>query len=317
MVNRWTQYSSESVAVLKRITADKPGRKDRCMALLTAAKDSGSFLTHVRALLADTEILHQHGSKLPDLPKMSEGEFKNLPWNPYGKKLWNAMEQLHPIDASVPGLWLYLTLHAIEAGVIESHFLASGLNGAGDTGQIRIDKALQNPDELVQAGSVQSPRYLYTSRLILRRLCGAISERGTKGIFVEVPFAKIWWQRHIAQQISEKTTIDADTMAVFLVDNASVYADLTMYMSGKLTVIADGVVRAGLMDFFFNAAKDGAGKEEKPDGFSTNNKDFRALIRRLGVILSWRAMGILEVSDNRQIAHECAAEIGCQEFQSW
>ncbi len=317
MNNRWTQYSSESVAELKRITANNPGREDRCMALLTAAKDSGAFLAYVRSLLEGTEILQPDGDKLPDFPKISEGEFKNLPWNPHGNNLWEAMGRLKPIDASLPGLWLYLTLHAIEHRVIESHFLASGLNGTNDTGKSRIDKALQNSDELVSSGSVMVPRYLDTSRLILRRMFGAISERGIKAIFVEVPFAKIWWQQYIAHQIAEETDIAANKMVSFLVDNKAIYSDLTMYMSGKLTVIGDRVVRDGLMDFFFNAAKENVGDKEKPEGFTTTGKNFRMLIRRLGVILSWRAMGILNVAENRQTAYECAAEIGRGEFASW
>lgn len=310
MINRWTQYDSEAVGVLKRITVKDSGCKERCIALLEAAGDSAKFLEYIRSLIAEHEILHkQDGHKLPDLEKISEGEFKNLPWTPHGKNLWEAMGKLKPIDASLPGLWLYLTLYAIERGFIESHFLASGLNGTNDTGKQRIDLALNSPDEEVSSGSGKAPRYLDTSRLILRRMFGAISERGIKGIFVEVPFAKIWWQRHIAREISTGTDINADNIVNFLVNNKYVYENLTMYMSGKLTVIADRIVRNGLMDFFFNAAQSEE-KNKRPEGFSVNKENFTALIKRLGVMLAWRAMGALEVGENQKIAYDCAAEIG-------
>ena len=307
MSERWKQYDSDGACnVLKRITRNR----DDSIALLKAAKDSDEFLRHIRSLI-DGEGRRPHdGRECPTFERMDENCFKNLSWKVHGQTLWEAMSDMPPIDACRPGLWLYVTLRAIETGAIESHYLAAAVNGSQDTGLSAIEIALNNPDE--EVGNPKAPRWQFYSRLILRRMFGAISERGTKAIFVDVPFAKIWWQRRIAEDIAAGANIPADDMTTFFSekDFKSVYEELTRCMASTLTAIGDKPVRDGLMHFFFNAAK----RNQSPDNFPATASNFKTLVRRLGVMLAWRAMGALDALDNSDIIRAFADEIGRGEF---
>ena len=295
--------------MLKRITR----HRDDSIALLKAAKDSDEFLRHIRSLIDGEGGQLHDGRECPEFERMDENCFKNLSWKVHGRTLWEAMSDMPPIDACRPGLWLYVTLRAIETKAIESHYLAAAVNGSQDTGLSAIDLALNNPDE--EVGNPKAPRWKFYSRLVLRRMFGAISERGAKGVFTEVPFAKIWWQRRIAEDIAkgvdtEGASIPADSMVALFFESKGVYEELTRCMASDLTVIADQPVRDGLMHFFFNAAK----HNKSPDNFSTTNANFKVLIKRLGVMLAWRAMGALGALENSGITYGCAAEIGRGEF---
>ncbi|MGI9298164.1 MAG: hypothetical protein ACR2QC_09740, partial [Gammaproteobacteria bacterium] len=301
-MSNWTQYDSEeSVDVLKRIVNDNDSAAESCVALLKAAKDSRRFVAHVRSLIEGAGGRVYPGKHCPQfLEKLNEEEYKNPPWKFQGRKLWDSMKDMPPIDACRPGLWLYVTLHAIESGAIESHYLAAGSNGAGQTGSSRIDEALSTGKHLDVLG-----------RLVLRRMFGSISQRGVKAIYTDIPFAKIWWQRHISEEIARGGVgISADEMTALFAGpkRGFIYADLTTSMSSAKTVIADKPIRDGLMHFVFHAVRN----EKIPAGFSIGGEkhNFRVLIRRLGVMLAWRAMGAMDALENSDIVGECAAEIG-------
>lgn len=307
-MSNWTQYDSDaSINALKWIANETEGTGAARVALLESAKDSQTFLAHVKSLIKDGGGRLHSGKDAPHFSeKMDEPCYKNLSWKIQGPELWDSMKDMPPIDACRPGLWLYVTLDAIDKSVIESHYLAAGTNGVGDTGLARIGDALQPGKDKAA---------LDLTRLVLRRMFGAISQRGNKAVFTDIPFAKIWWQRYIAEKIAQGgVDISADDMTNFLASvNAKrkgVYEELTMRMSSRLTVIADSPIRDGLMHFFYGAAK----KENCPPGFSCTVGDFKKLVRRLGIMLAWRAMGAMEAMENSAITGECAAEIGRGEF---
>ena len=302
-MSRWIQYDSEeSIVVLKSI-ANKSESEART-ALLRAATDSEKFVSHIESLIRDAggRIINEGGNRPTFHEKMDEGTYKNLTWKVQGKELWDSMKDMPPVDACRPGLWLHVALQAIKDGVIQSHFLAASSNGANQTGLAQIENALRTGETLALA------------RLILRRMFGAISQRGVKAIFTDAPFAKIWWQRHIAEEIAAGgVNISADEMTRFFAEAPKgVYEELTMRMSSTKTVIADKPIRDGIMHFYFNAVKDDG--KNAPQGFSRTVDDFKLLIKRLGVMLAWRAMGAMESLENSAIAGECAAEIGRKEF---
>lgn len=316
MSEPWQQYDYETISALKKITATDD--KEVCLALIESAKDSSEFLSHIRELIAAAGGKLHDGKECPKFEKMTEGEFKNLPWQPNGKNLWEAMNDMPPVDACRPGLWLHITLSAIESGAIESHYLAFGKNGGDNTGLAHLDKAHNSPDELVK----DAPRYLEACRRILRHAFGAISERGTKGIFVEVPFAKTWWQRYIAEEIARgEANIAADKMTNFLSqeNRKYIYAELTRCMSSSLTAIGDQPVRDGLMHCWFHAIEEEAAiiktktiKEKQPPSDFTDDS-FKKMTKQLGIMLAWRAMGTLSVLENSEISYQCVKDKNIKE----
>ena len=302
-MNNWMQYDSEeSIAVLKRIAMESEVNSRR--ALLIAAQNSDTFLSHIKSLIRDAGGRLQKGQECPSFSeKMDEGTYKNLSWKIQGEQLWNTMKDMPPIDACRPGLWLYITLNAIETGAIQSHFLAAHANGQGQTGLERIEYALKTGNDLA------------TGRMVLRRMFAVISQRTSNAIFVDIPFAKVWWQRYLAEEIAKGSVgISADDMTNFFSSQGrnNIYEELTLCMVSKLTVIADRPIRDGLMHFYYNAAT--IGGASIPKGFKPGGDAFKLLIKRLGVMLAWRAMGAMDVLENSRIIGECAAEIGRGEF---
>ena len=298
----WKQYDSDqSISELKGITKKDSSLEERCRGLLTAAKDSQHFVAYIQKLVeqGDGKLHGDNTAELEKLKKLCENQFKNLSWKGVHVGLWEAMHNMQPIEACRPGLWLYLTLNAIENGIIESHFLAYN---SSHTGLAQIDRALKSNN----AGE-KTPLYLECSRAVLRRMFGAISERGAKGVFVDIPFAKMWWQRHIAEEISKgEANIPADEMAEFFSDKAGIYEELTMRMSSTLTVIGDKQVRDGLMHFCFHAYKN---EDKRPQSFDPTSDNFKKLVKRLGVMLAWRAMGAMSVLENSKEIYSCADDI--------
>jgi len=67
-----------------------------------------------------------------------------------------------------------------------------------------------------------------------------------------------------------------------------------MRMSSKLTVIADKNIRDGFVKFFIEKNL-------------TNTKDFKQIIKIIGIESSWRAMGSLSVDENKKIIESLVA----------
>lgn len=155
MSDSWTQYNYQSILALNRHT--RRGRKEDCLKLLESARDSSAFSSYVHTLIKKNGGDLLKGKKLPQFSKIDEGEFKNLSWKTQGQPLWESMKELSPVDACQSGLWLYATLSAIDSDAIQSHYLASGMNGSNDTGLARIDESLKNPDKPAQKKCANIP----------------------------------------------------------------------------------------------------------------------------------------------------------------
>jgi lysyl-tRNA synthetase class I len=131
-------------------------------------------------------------------------------------------------------------------------------------------------------------------RAILRHAFGSIQERGKKGIYQDVPFAITWWRIYLSKEISKRTTIDEAKIYKYFDENPTNYNELIMRMSSKLTVIADKNIRDGFFKYFI-------------ENNITDTKNFRQIIRIIGIESSWRAMGSLSIEDNKKIIESLVA----------
>lgn len=123
---------------------------------------------------------------------------------------------------------------------------------------------------------------------------GAIQERGKKGIYQDIPFAIAWWKIYLAKEITKGTKIDEKTLYEYFNANPTNYNELIMRMSSKLTVIADKNIRDGLFQHIITTEL-------------TNTKDFKEIIKIIGIESSWRAMGSLGIEDNKKIIESLIA----------
>ena len=268
---------------LKKITKNR----SESIRLLESALEKDTFLKYLLNYFNERELLD-----LIDFSsfkeKLSENEFQQLHPKYHYKPLWKTLnkQKFTAINATNPIYWLSITYQAIKNDIIKPYYLAYENNNKN--GKENIIKALR----LSKKGD--DKKLFDICRAILRHTFGSIQERGKKGIYQDVPFAIIWWRIHLAKEISSRTKIDEVKIYEYFDKNPTNYNELIMRMSSKLTVIADKNIRDGFFEYFIEKNL-------------TDTKNFKQIIKIIGIESSWRAMGSLSIEENKKIIESLAA----------
>lgn len=268
---------------LKKITKNRV----ESILLLNAALDKDTFLSYILNYFDEEELLSEvNFSNFNE--KLSENEFQQLHYLYHYPALWDVLKNndFSTVDASNPLKWVSVTIQSIQNNIIKPYYLAYVENNKN--GKNNIIEALR----LSEQGN--DKQLFNICRAILRHMFGAIQERGKKGIYQDIPFAIAWWKIYLAKEISKKAKIDEKTIYEYFNTNPTNYNELIMRMSSKLTVIADNNIRDGLFQYIIE-------KE------LTNTKDFKEIIKIIGIESSWRAMGSLGIEDNKKIIESLVA----------
>ena len=178
--------------------------------------DQRGFLRHVRdgngltTFLRDT--LREVGTRsVPLAPEpLTEDEY-GMPPPDTEQRLYRAWSALTPSVACRTTFWTHLTCRHVEAGRIESGYLAANGNPSL-CGAERIDVALRDTTE--QADKLVDD----CVRTVLRRLGGLREARGNRTVYVDCPFARAWWREHLNRQASgDDAALAEDVRRVFRV----------------------------------------------------------------------------------------------------
>jgi len=268
---------------LKKITKNRV----ESIRLLESALNKKDFIDYILIYFSKEQILEEidfTGFK----EKLSENEFQQLHYLYHYPMLWDILNSnnFSTIDASNPIKWISISLQLIMNDIIQPYYLA--YVDSSKNGKNNIIEALR----LSEQGN--DKQLFNVSRAILRRMFGAIQERGKKGIYQDIPFAIAWWKIYLTKEISKQTQIDEKTLYEYFNTNPTNYNELIMRMSSKLTVIADNNIRDGLLKYII-------------DKEITNTKNFKEIIRMIGIESSWRAMGSLNYKDNQKIIESLVA----------
>ena len=262
---------------LKKITKNK----EESNLLLESALNKEAFIDYVLTYFDKEKLISEiNFSNFNE--QLSENEFQQLHYLYHYPLLWEVLNNnnFSTIDASNPLKWISISIQAIQNNIIQPYYLAYEDNNKN--GKNNIIEALR----LSKQGN--DKQLFKICRAILRHMFGAIQERGKKGIYQDIPFAIAWWKIFLAKEISKKAKIDEKKLYEYFNSNSTNYNELIMRMSSKLTVIADNNIRDGLFKYIIE-------KE------LTNTKDFKEIIRMIGIESSWRAMGSLDIEDNKKI----------------
>lgn len=268
---------------LKKITKNRV----ESILLLKSALDKDTFIEYISTYFNKEQLLSEVDfSNFNE--KLSENEFQQLHYLYHYPALWNVLKNnnFSTIDASNPLKWVSVTMQSIQNDIIQPYYLAYVENSKN--GKDNIIEALR----LSEQGN--DKQLFNICRAILRHMFGAIKERGKKGIYQDIPFAIAWWKIYLTKEISKKTNIDEKNLYEYFNANPTNYNELIMRMSSKLTVIADKNIRDGLFKYIIE-------KEV------TNTKDFKDIIKLIGIESSWRAMGSLDIEDNKKIIESLVA----------
>jgi len=268
---------------LKKITKNRV----ESILLLESALNKDSFIEYILTYFDEEQLINEiNFSNFNE--KLSENEFQQLHYLYHYPTLWEVLKNngFSTVDASNPIKWLSITLQSIQNDIIQPYYLAYVENSKN--GKNNIIEALR----LSEQG--KDKQLFNICRAILRHMFGAIQERGKKGIYQDIPFAIAWWKIYLAKEISNKTGIDEKTLYEYFNSNPTNYNELIMRMSSKLTIIADQNIRDGFFQYIIE--KD-----------VTNTKNFKEIIKMIGIESSWRAMGSLDIEDNKKIIESLVA----------
>ncbi len=138
---------------------------------------------------------------------LTESEYRDPP-SCTEKTLYDAWSELPPAVACRTTFWAHMTIKHIEAGKIQSKFLAS-VGGNVSSGAERIDMALD------EHGPVLPKAVDECVRAVFRRLGGLPEVRGNRSVFVDCPFARAWWRERMIRQASRgKDDLEASIRAI-------------------------------------------------------------------------------------------------------
>jgi len=268
---------------LKKITKNQ----EESIRLLKSALEKDTFLEYILMYFKERELL-----ELVDFSdfkeKLSENEFQQLHPKYHYEPLWKTLnnQKFSSIDATNPLKWLSITYQAIKNDIIKPYYLAYENNNKN--GKENIIEALR----FYEKGD--DKKLFDICRAILRHTFGSIQERGKKGIYQDIPFAIAWWRIYLAKEISSQTKIDETKIYEYFNKNPTNYNELIMRMSSKLTVIADKNIRDGFFMYLL-------------DKNITDTKEFKKIIKTIGIESSWRAMGSLSIEENKKIIESLVA----------
>ena len=204
---------------------------------LEAVRDTPAFLARLGGavpVLAGDEL-----DPLAD--RMSEAEFGNPP-SDTERRLFEGWRALTPRIACRSAFWARVTQRHIEAGRIESSFLAA--NGGGTvTGAQRIDAALG-------ASGDEAARLLDGCvRTVLRRLGGLPEARGNRSVYVNCPLARAWWRERLVAEVAtgEGEGLEREIRAVVHPESQQYWEDLVTFVVSRNSVFGSVDVRSILI----------------------------------------------------------------------
>lgn len=138
---------------------------------------------------------------------LTENEFRDPP-SCTEKALYDAWSKLTPTVACRTTFWAHMTIKHVEAGKIQSKFLAS-VGGNVSSGAERIDMVLDSRRSVLPKAVDECVRAVF------RRLGGLPEVRGNRSVFVDCPFARAWWrERMIRQAATGRDDLEASIRAI-------------------------------------------------------------------------------------------------------
>lgn len=247
---------------------------------LAALRDSGEFAEWI-----GERVQVEPGDGLPLLEDpLTESEFKEPPRSAE-KWMFDAWESIAPADACRVPFWGLVTLRHIEAGRIESRYLAAD-GGALSGGRERIDRTLREGaekkvDEIVRAA--------------LRRMSGLPEARGSRSVYVNCPFARAWWRGYLAREICGESGAEPGRVGKVLSVSQSYWEELINLVVSRNSVLGDAKARTALVWALSELIND----EDKKRLFHANT--LTRIQRLIGVRSAWQELGVFSVGELKEM----------------
>ncbi len=230
----YAEFDESAYAKLRRSLIRKSARgSDVQRRFLEAVRDTSAFLVYL-----EDKVPIRRGDELDPLAdRMSEAEFGNPPSDTEWR-LFEGWRALTPRIACRTAFWARVTQRHIEAGRIESSFLAA--NGGGTvSGLQRIDAAL------CASGDEVATKLDGCVRTVLRRLGGLPEARGNRSVYVNCPLARAWWRERLVAEVAtgESEGLKREIRAVVHPESQQYWEDLVTFVVSRNSVFGSVSVR--------------------------------------------------------------------------
>ncbi len=215
---------------------------------------------------------------------LTESEFKDPPESAE-ERMFEAWKSLSPADACRVTLWGFITLRHIEAGRIQSSYLAAN-GGDASRGLERIERVLKGENKKEVDDVV---------RTAIRRMSGLPEARGNRSVYVNCPFARAWWRGHLTREICEQSGAEPRSVRKVLSVSQSYWEELINLVVSRNSVPGDVKVRTALI-WALSELMDDPDKERLFQG-----KSLKRVQRRIGVRAAWQELGVFPVEQLKEM----------------
>lgn len=281
-------------ALRGRLLGDK-GSAFQCR-FLAAAQDTSSFLEFM-----DKEVPPKLGEHVALLDcALTEQSFKDMTAD-QEQIAFSKWHHLPPRVACRVSFWAETTIQHLRGGSIREAYWLAANGGRNESGEERIDRALQ------LEGDRRAVQVDDCVRTILRRMSGLPSARGNRSVFVNCSLARAWWRGRLVSRISARDgTEDRRAISNVVRSSQQYWENLVKMIVSRGSVL--GSVDA--QDAFINALAGHLRAQGDSPLWSANSVD--TVSRRFSNIAAARELGALEFEEICGIARvliEQVAEI--------
>lgn len=254
---------------------------------LSAVKSPDSFVE----FMDDEVSASKQGQKVAvfDQP-LTEQSFKEMTAD-QEEAAFAAWSGVPPRVACRVAFWAEVTIQHIRAGVIQEAFWLAANGGRNESGEERIDRALQKEGE-------DGARLMDDCvRTVLRRMSGLPSARGNRSVFVNPSFGRAWWRERLVNRIASRDGSESKRALSNAVRSNQEYWERLVSM-----IVSRGSVLGSVdvQDAFVNAlAKHLRAHKDSP---LRHANSLQPVLRRFSNIAASRELGVLDFAEVGEIA---------------
>ncbi len=204
-------------------------------------------------------------------------------------------------DAASPGVWALINARMIDLGIVQPAWFAASPNGVARPGSkditATIEETLSSPGD----GQVKIKDM---ARLIVRRFAGGYRTRGKRDMYLVCPPARAWWICRLAEEAIQglEGSVDGiDEPATKLADilvTSHIWEKLCEKFVSQLTVTGDINIRNGILLYLLNREQRNVDNAVGP---VIKRSALEDILRRIGQMSTWRALGSLSAMEVMEI----------------
>ncbi len=309
------RYDEGSLTKLGRRVAPNQEDSDLCFNILKHAASGAGFVEYISAEIRKEAADEEIRGEIDPSDWLSSGTMlyptaASYVGSDYGimSQTASVLGELQKRDAASPGVWALINARMMDAKIVEPAWLVSGIGGQSRPGSKDLKALIV---ETINAPGDGAKHVKSMARLIFRRFAGGYRGRGRRDMYLICPPARAWWISKLAeesvsnmQQELEGLADPMEKLATILL-TGPIWEKLCEKFVSQLTVTGDENIRNGIFLFLLGREHqlkgDPSTESNSAPGSIVKAKVLEDILRRIGQICSWRALGSLPAAEVRKV----------------